>query len=97
LSGAPPRDRATAVIRSLRRRAGAALPIIGVGGVFTAADAYEKIRAGADLVQVYTGLIYEGPRLARRIAQDLVALLQRDGHNHIRDAIGIDSQPLGWE
>ena len=90
LSGAPLRARSTAVIRTLHRLAGGALPIIGVGGIFTAADAYEKIRAGASLVQLYTGMVYEGPRLARRIAGGLVDLLRRDGFGHLRDAVGVD-------
>jgi dihydroorotate dehydrogenase len=91
LSGAPLRDRATAVIRILRRAAGADLPVIGVGGIFTAADAYEKIRAGASFVQVYTGMIYEGPRLPYRIAHGLVDLLRRDGFTHLREAVGRDA------
>jgi dihydroorotate dehydrogenase len=90
LSGAPLRGRATAVIRTLYEMSGGALPIIGVGGIFSAADAYEKIRAGASLVQLYTGMIFEGPRLASRIAHDLVALLGRDGFTHVRDAVGRD-------
>jgi dihydroorotate dehydrogenase len=91
LSGAPLRARATAVIRALHRAAGADLPIIGVGGIFTAADAYEKIRAGASLVQIYTGMIYEGPRLPYRIAHGLVDLLHRDGFTHLRQAVGRDA------
>ena len=91
LSGAPLRDRATAVIRTLHRAAGVDLPIIGVGGIFTAADAYEKIRAGASLVQIYTGMIYEGPRLPYRIAGGLVDLLCRDGFTHLRQAVGRDA------
>ena len=88
LSGAPLRERATAVVRTLYRCAGGALPIIGVGGVFSADDAYAKIRAGASLVQLYTGMIYEGPRVAHRIARGLVDLLARDGFTHIREAVG---------
>jgi dihydroorotate dehydrogenase len=88
LSGAPLRERATAVVRSLYRCAGGALPIVGVGGVFSADDAYAKIRAGASLVQLYTGMIYEVPRVAHRIARGLVDLLARDGFTHIREAVG---------
>jgi dihydroorotate dehydrogenase len=91
LSGAPLRERATTVVRTLFRLAGNTLPIIGVGGVFSAADAYAKIRAGASLVQLYTGMIYEGPRVASRIARGLVELLARDGCAHISDAIGKDA------
>jgi dihydroorotate dehydrogenase len=90
LSGVPLRERATTVIRTLRRLGGPQVPIIGVGGIFSAADAYAKIRAGASLVQLYTGMIFEGPRLARRISRELVDLLQRDGFTHVRDAVGTD-------
>mgnify|MGYP000591380224 CR=1 FL=1 len=68
LSGAPVREASNRVIRYLRRELGAAFPIIGVGGVMTPADAVEKIQAGADLVQIYTGLIYAGPALIRESA-----------------------------
>ncbi len=91
LSGAPLRERATAVIRALHRLAGPELPIIGVGGIFSAADAYAKIRAGAALVQLYTGMIFEGPGVAHAIARGLVQLLQRDGLTHVREAVGKDA------
>ncbi|MBU1371000.1 MAG: quinone-dependent dihydroorotate dehydrogenase [Bacteroidetes bacterium] len=67
LSGLPIRDRSTEVIRYLAEKSGKAFPIIGVGGIFTPKDALEKIEAGADLVQVYTGFIYEGPLIAKKI------------------------------
>jgi dihydroorotate dehydrogenase len=91
VSGAPLRDRATAVIRRLYRLSGGQLPIIGVGGIFSAADAYAKIRAGASLVQVYTGFVYEGPGLPRRIGSGLRELLARDGFARISDAVGVDA------
>jgi dihydroorotate dehydrogenase len=91
LSGAPLRDRATTVIRLLRRLAGPQLPIIGVGGIFTPEDAYVKIRAGASLVQIYTGMVFEGPRLAARVARGLADLLHRDGLGHLREAVGSDA------
>ena len=68
------------------------LPIIGVGGIFTAEDAYEKIRAGASLLQVYTGLVYEGPSLIRRLHAGLATLLRNDGFKSIKEAVGIDAQ-----
>jgi dihydroorotate dehydrogenase len=71
LSGRPLRDRATAVIRALAAELGGALPIIGVGGIMSGADAREKIAAGATLVQIYTGLIYKGPELVAEIATAL--------------------------
>jgi dihydroorotate dehydrogenase len=71
LSGAPVRARSTSVLKEVRARVGAGYPLIGVGGVFTADDAREKFAAGADLVQVYTGFIYEGPRIAARLARTI--------------------------
>ncbi len=71
LSGAPVRARSTEVVRGLARRLEGKLPIIGVGGIFSAADAREKLDAGASLVQVYTGLIYRGPRLVGDILRGL--------------------------
>ncbi len=71
LSGAPVRKRSTEVVRYLRAAAGKELVIIGVGGIFTAADAKEKLAAGADLVQVYTGFIYEGPSMVKNICKGL--------------------------
>lgn len=88
LSGAPVRELANAVIRRAYARSGGTLPIVGVGGVFTAEDVYEKLRAGASVVQVYTGFIYEGPGMARRLVRELSALLKRDGHASVRDVIG---------
>src|SRR5262249_38169027 len=90
LSGAPLRALSTGVVRRAYSRAGNRLPIIGVGGVFTGRDAYEKIRAGASLIQLYTGLIYEGPSIVSRIASELGALLARDGFPSIAEAVGAD-------
>ncbi|GAA4405490.1 quinone-dependent dihydroorotate dehydrogenase [Nibrella viscosa] len=73
VSGPPLRERATAVIRYLHQQSGGAFPIIGVGGINTADDALEKIRAGASLVQIYTGFIYEGPGIAKKICESLVS------------------------
>ena len=67
LSGKPLKSRATEVIRQLSRMTEGKLPLIGVGGIFTAQDAYERIKAGASLVQIYTAMVYEGPLLARKI------------------------------
>jgi dihydroorotate dehydrogenase len=73
LSGAPLRDRVDRMITSLRGMVGTSLPIIGVGGIMSAADARARIHAGADLVQIYTGLIYRGPDLVREIAAGLIS------------------------
>lgn len=92
LSGRPLRDRSTAVIRTLYELSGGRVPIIGVGGVFTPADAYAKVRAGATLVQVYTGFVYEGPGLAVALRDGLQALLARDGLRRLGDAVGCDAR-----
>lgn len=73
LSGVPVRDRSTAVIRYLAEKSGKSFPIIGIGGIHSAADALDKIAAGADLVQLYTGFIYEGPGLVKRINKAILA------------------------
>lgn len=75
LSGKPLKDKSTEVIRYLAQKSGKAFPIIGIGGIFTAEDALEKIEAGADLVQVYTGFIYEGPAIARKINRAILKKL----------------------
>ncbi len=75
LSGAPLRARSTEVIRYIAKQTDGRLPIVGVGGIFTATDAYEKLEAGARLVQVYTGFIYEGPAMVREVCQGLSKLL----------------------
>ena len=90
LSGAPLRARALEVMRRLRVTAGPGLPLIGVGGIASAEDAYARIRAGASLIQLYSALVYEGPGLARRINRGLAALLRRDGFTSIADAVGVD-------
>src|SRR5438045_9227948 len=89
LSGRPLRARSTEIIRRLYKQTRGALPIIGVGGIFDAADAWEKITAGATLVQLYTGLIYEGPGIAKGIVNGLRARLEEAGLKHIQDAVGI--------
>jgi dihydroorotate dehydrogenase len=88
ISGAPLRQRSTEVIRFIYQQTQGQLPIIGVGGIFTAEDAWEKITAGASLIQVYTGWIYEGPWMVRRILQRLVQKLEERGLNSIAEAVG---------
>ncbi|WP_408958000.1 quinone-dependent dihydroorotate dehydrogenase [Natrinema sp. 74] len=90
LSGKPIAGRSTDVIRTIADYTDGDLPIIGVGGVDSAASAYRKIRAGASLVQLYTGFVYEGPSTAKRINRGLVALLERDGFSSVEDAVGAD-------
>ena len=91
LSGKPLRARSTEVIRHLHKQTKGRLPIIGVGGIFNAADAWEKIAAGASLVQIYTGLVYEGPTLAKSIVTGLLERLEKNGLNRLEQAIGIEA------
>ena len=88
ISGAPLKERSTEVIRFIYQQTQGQLPIIGVGGIFTAEDAWEKITAGASLIQVYTGWIYEGPWMVRRILQGLVQKLEERGLTSISQAVG---------
>ena len=84
----PLRARSTEVIRHLYRQSRGRVPIIGVGGIFNAADAWEKITAGASLVQVYTGMVFEGPGIARSIVAGLADQLQRAGLKDLKQAVG---------
>ena len=88
LSGLPLRARSTEIVRHLYRQTRGALPIIGVGGIFNDADAWEKITAGASLVQIYTGLIYEGPAINRQIVRGLVRRLRQNGFAALAQAVG---------
>lgn len=88
LSGAPLRETALQRVRDFRKATGGAIPLVGVGGIASAEDAWARIRAGASLVQLYSALVYEGPGLARRIARDLEALMRRDGFATIAEAVG---------
>jgi dihydroorotate dehydrogenase len=89
ISGAPLRDRSTEVIRFIWQQTQGQLPIIGVGGIFSPEDAWEKITAGASLIQVYTGWIYEGPMMVRRILTGLVSKLEESGLTSINAAVGL--------
>jgi dihydroorotate dehydrogenase len=88
LSGKPLFAPSTERLRQMRMRLPRSIVLIGVGGISSGADAYEKIRAGASLVQLYTGLVYQGPGLVARIKRELLACLARDGFATITDAIG---------
>lgn len=89
VSGAPLRDRSTAVIQFIYQKTNGTLPIVGVGGIFTAEDAWQKLTAGASLLQVYTGWIYEGPWMVQRILKGLVQKLESQGFKHLSEAVGI--------
>ncbi len=88
LSGAPLRGRSRQVISTLYQLTGGTIPLIGVGGIFTAEDAWELISAGASLVQVYTGFIYEGPSIARRINEGLRRIISAEGFVSLDETVG---------
>lgn len=88
ISGAPLRDRSTEIIRFIYQQTKGKMPIVGVGGIFTPEDAWEKITAGACLIQVYTGWIYSGPGMVPRILQGLLAKLEKTGFDSISEAVG---------
>ncbi len=91
LSGAPLASRSLRLVRYIYGRTEGKMPIIGSGGVDSAAAAYAMLRAGASLIQVYTGLVYEGPRLVRNVKEGLVAIFERDGVSSIRQIVGADA------
>ncbi len=90
LSGPPLSPRALELVRRLYGHLRGELPVVGVGGIRSAEDAYRRIRAGAQLIQIYTALIYEGPGLVRSIVRGLGALLRKDGYDSINRVVGAD-------
>ena len=92
ISGLPVKQRATKVIRFIYEETNGNLPIVGVGGIFNADDAWEKIVAGASILQVYTGWVYEGPWLVERVLSGLLAKLEEKGLNSISEAVGLEHQ-----
>lgn len=91
LSGKPLMAPSTAVLRRVYEATGGKVPLVGVGGVSSGVDAYEKIRNGASLVQLYSALAYGGPSLTVRIKEELAECLRRDGYASIADAVGVDT------
>jgi len=91
LSGQPIRERANGLVRYLYSKTNGKIPIIGVGGIASAEQAYERIKAGASLVQLYTGLVYQGPGLIRSIKEGLVRLLAEEGHSSLKRVVGIEA------
>ncbi|TYZ59878.1 hypothetical protein PybrP1_009191 [[Pythium] brassicae (nom. inval.)] len=88
LSGAPVRELSTQVLGDMYRLTNGRIPLVGVGGVASGKDAYEKIRAGASLVQMYSCLVYDGPTAVPRVKKELEELLVADGYSSVVDAIG---------
>lgn len=95
ISGKPLQKRSTEIIRFIWQHTHGQLPIIGVGGIFTPEDAWEKIAAGASLLQVYTGWIYEGPWMVRNILQGLVVKLEEHGLSSLSEAVGVGCREGG--
>jgi dihydroorotate dehydrogenase len=89
LSGRPLRARSTEVIAHLYRQTAGRVPIVGVGGIFSVEDAWEKLCAGATLLQIYTGLVYEGPWLVSDLVSGLKARLEAEGLSRLEQAVGI--------
>ncbi|XP_003742907.1 dihydroorotate dehydrogenase (quinone), mitochondrial [Galendromus occidentalis] len=90
LSGRPLRGLSTLAISDMYILTGGRVPIIGVGGIFSGEDAYEKIKAGASMVQIYSSIVYRGPPIVETIKKELVQCLKEDGYNHVSDAVGSD-------
>lgn len=88
LSGRPLVEQSTRFIREIYQELQGSIPIIGVGGIFTGRDAYEKLLAGANLVQIYTGMIYQGPMIVKKINRELVQIMDREGLLTIENMIG---------
>lgn len=88
LSGAPLTDRSTELIRQIYRLTGGKIPIVGVGGVFSGKDAFDKILAGASVVQIYSSFIYHGPPIVSKIKRELDALLKENGYSSVTEAVG---------
>lgn len=92
LSGAPLTDRSTELIRQMYRLTGGKVPIIGVGGVFSGKDAFDKIRAGASVIQIYSSFIYHGPPIVSKIKRELDCLLKENGYKNVAEAVGKGSK-----
>ncbi len=91
LSGAPLKDQSTEMIRKIFKMTNGKVPIIGVGGILTADDAWEKIKAGASILQLYTGLVFEGPGIAKSIVKGLKKRIESEGFESLAEAVGIEA------
>ena len=90
LSGFPLQTTSNIIIQEFYKRLGNKIPIIGAGGVSDGKSAYEKIKSGASLVQLYTSFVYEGPYVANKINEELEDLLMKDGFQSLKEAVGAD-------
>jgi dihydroorotate dehydrogenase len=96
LSGAPIKDRSTECIRTMYRLTEGKIPIIGVGGVGSGRDAYDKIKAGASLVQVYSMMVFEGPGVVSRIRKELADILLENGYRSVEEVVGSSCEDIYW-
>ena len=96
LSGAPIRQMSTECIRKLYSLTDGNVPIVGVGGVGSGHDAYEKLKAGASLVEIYSMMVYEGPGVVSRIRSELADLMVQNGHRRVEDVVGLDHEDIYW-
>lgn len=96
LSGAPIRQMSTECIRKLYALTDGSVPIIGVGGVGSGHDAYEKLKAGASLVEIYSMMVYEGPGCVSKIRSELADLMVQNGHRRLEDVVGLDHEDIYW-
>jgi dihydroorotate dehydrogenase len=97
LSGAPIKQRSTEMIRSLYKAMDGDVFIVGVGGVGSGEDAYEKLKAGASVVQIYSMMVYQGPGCVSRIRHDLAAIMEERGHKSLEDVVGRDHEEIFWK
>lgn len=97
LSGAPLRELSTDCIRKVYRMTEGKIPIIGVGGVGSGQDVYEKLRAGASLVELYSMMTFGGPGVVARIRKELVEIMKQNGHRSIDEIVGVDHDELFWK
>jgi len=96
LSGAPIRQMSTECIRKFYALTDGSIPIIGVGGVGSGHDAYEKLKAGASLVEIYSMMVYEGPGVVSRIRGELAGLMVQNGQRSVEDVVGLDHEDIYW-
>lgn len=96
LSGLPIRDMSTECIRKMYKLTDGNIFIVGIGGVGSGHDAYEKLKAGASVVQIYSRMVYEGPGVVSRIRKELCELMAQNGQKSIEDVVGIDHEDIYW-
>lgn len=97
LSGTPLRDRSTECIRRMYHHTNGNLFIVGMGGVGSGQDAYEKLKAGASVVQIYSRMVYGGPGLVSRIRKELAEIMVQNGQKRVEDVVGLDHESIYWE